>query len=59
MTNPRESGVRTKVRPHNTIDVAMEDLPEAERKALEKEVEEEMAEARRRSSRVSKNHARG
>jgi hypothetical protein len=30
------------------IRVAMEDLPEAERRALEKELEEEMAEARRR-----------
>jgi hypothetical protein len=30
------------------IGVAMEDLPEAERRALEKELEEEMAEARRR-----------
>jgi hypothetical protein len=41
MTNPKESGARTKVGPHNTIGVAMEDLPEAERRALE----EEMAEA--------------
>jgi hypothetical protein len=30
------------------IGVAMEDLPEAERRALEKELEEEMAEARRK-----------
>jgi hypothetical protein len=48
MTNPKESGARTEVGPHNTIGVAMEDLPEAERRALEKELEEEMAEARRR-----------
>jgi hypothetical protein len=33
---------------HNTISVAMEDLPEAERAALEKELQEEMAAARRR-----------
>jgi uncharacterized membrane protein len=46
MTNPKESGARTEVRPHNTIGVAMEDLPEAERRALEKELEE-MPEVRR------------
>jgi hypothetical protein len=33
---------------HNTIDVVMEDLPEVERVALEKELQEEMAAARRR-----------
>jgi hypothetical protein len=48
MMNPKESAARTEVGPHNTIGVAMEDLPEAERRALEKELEEEMAEARRR-----------
>jgi hypothetical protein len=48
MMNPKESGAQTEVGPHNTIGVAMEDLPEAERRALEKELEEEMAEARRR-----------
>jgi translation initiation factor IF-2 len=48
MMNPKESGAQTKVRPDNTISVAMEDLPEAERRELEKELEEEMAEARRR-----------
>jgi hypothetical protein len=48
MTNLKESGARTEVGPHNTIDVAMEDLPEAERRALEKELEEEMAEVRRK-----------
>jgi hypothetical protein len=42
MTNPKESSAQTKVRPHNMIDVAMEDLPEAERR----ELEEEMAEVR-------------
>jgi uncharacterized membrane protein len=46
MTNPKESGARTEVGPHNTIGVAMEDLPEAERRALEKELEE-MPEVRR------------
>jgi uncharacterized membrane protein len=48
MTNPKDSAVRTEVGPHNTIGVAMEHLPEAERRALRKELEEEMAEARRR-----------
>jgi hypothetical protein len=40
--------VRTEVGPHNTIGVAMEDLRKVERKALKKELKEEMAEARRR-----------
>jgi hypothetical protein len=44
MMNPKDSAARTKVGPHNTIGVAMEDLPEA----LKKELKEEMAEARRR-----------
>jgi hypothetical protein len=48
MTNPKDSATRTKLGPHNTIGVAMEDLPEVERRALEKELEEEMAAARRR-----------
>jgi hypothetical protein len=48
MMNPKESGAQTEVGPHNTIDMAMEDLPEVERWALKKELEEEMAEARRR-----------
>jgi hypothetical protein len=48
MMNPKESGARTEVGPHNTIGVAMEDLPEAEIRALEKELVEEMAKARRR-----------
>jgi hypothetical protein len=48
MMNPKESGVRMEVGPHNTIGVAMEDLPEVERRALEQELEEEMAEMRRR-----------
>jgi hypothetical protein len=49
MTNPKDSAARIEVGPHNTIEVAMEDLLEAERRALEKELEEEMAEARRRN----------
>jgi hypothetical protein len=48
MTNLKESGTRTEVGPRNTISMAMEDLPETERRALEMELEEEMAEARRR-----------
>jgi hypothetical protein len=48
MTNPKESGARTKVRPHNMISVATEDLPEAERRALKKEIKEEMGEVRRK-----------
>jgi hypothetical protein len=48
VTNLKDSAARTEVGPHNMIRVAMEDLPEAERRALEKELEEEMAEARRR-----------
>jgi hypothetical protein len=35
MTNPKESGGRTEVRPHNTIGMAMEDLPEADEGAQE------------------------
>jgi hypothetical protein len=48
MMNPKDSGARTEVGPHNTIAVAMEDLPKVEKIALEKELEEEMAAARRR-----------
>jgi hypothetical protein len=48
MMNLKDSAARTEVGPHNTIGVAMEDLPEVEKRALEKELEEEMAEARRR-----------
>jgi hypothetical protein len=39
MTNPKESGARSEVGPHKMIGMAMEDLPEAERRALEKELE--------------------
>jgi hypothetical protein len=48
MMNPKESGAQTEVGPHNMIGVAMEDLPEEERRALEKELKEEMAKVRRR-----------
>jgi hypothetical protein len=48
MTNPKDSAAWTEVGPHNMIGVAMEDLPKAERRELEKELEEEMAEAKRR-----------
>jgi hypothetical protein len=48
MMNPKDSAARTEVGPHNTIEVAMEDLPEAERRVLKKWLKEEMAEARRR-----------
>jgi hypothetical protein len=49
MMNPKDSAARTEVGPHNMIGVTMEDMPEAERRTLEKELEEEMAEARRRN----------
>jgi hypothetical protein len=48
MTNLKDSAAQTEVGPHNTIGVTMEDLTEAERRALKEELEEEMAEARRR-----------
>jgi hypothetical protein len=48
MMNPKDGGARSEVEPHNTIRVAMEDLLEAERITLEKELEEEMAAASRR-----------
>jgi hypothetical protein len=48
MMNPKDSATWTKVGPHNTIGVEMEDLPEAKRRVLEKELEEEMADARRK-----------
>jgi hypothetical protein len=48
MMNLKDSGARIEVGSHNTIMVAMEDLPEVEEIALEKELEEEMAAARRR-----------
>jgi hypothetical protein len=59
MMNLIDSDARTEVGPHNTIGVAMEDLPEAERIVLEKELEEEMDEARRRKLAFSKKRTRG
>jgi hypothetical protein len=56
MTNPKESGAQTEVEPHNMIGVAMEDLPEAERRVLEKELEEEMDEARSKKLTCFQNH---
>jgi hypothetical protein len=49
MMNPKDIASRTEVWSHNMIGVVVEDLPEAERRAPEKELEEEMAEARRRN----------
>jgi hypothetical protein len=46
MINLKDSGAWTEVGPHNTIAVAMEDLLVAEKIALEKQLEEEMATAR-------------
>jgi hypothetical protein len=48
MANPKDGGAQTEVGPHNTIGVAMEDLPKAERIALEKELKEETTVTRRR-----------
>jgi hypothetical protein len=36
MTNPKDSAAQIEVGPHNTIGVVIEDLLEAERRALEK-----------------------
>jgi hypothetical protein len=47
MINPKDSGAWIEVGPHNTIAVAMEDLLVAEKIALEKQLEEEMATTRR------------
>jgi hypothetical protein len=48
MMNPKDGEAWIEVGPRNMIGVAMEDLPEAERITLEKELKEEMAAARRR-----------
>jgi hypothetical protein len=48
MMNSKDSAARTEFGPHNMIGLAMEDLPEAGRRALETEHEEVMAEARER-----------
>jgi hypothetical protein len=59
MMNPKDSAARTEVGPHKTIGMAMEDLPEAKRRELEKELEEEMAEARRKKLACFQKHAWG
>jgi hypothetical protein len=46
--NSKDGGAWTEVGPHSMIRVAMEDLPEAERISLEKELKEETVVARRR-----------
>jgi hypothetical protein len=48
MTNPKDNAAQTEVGPHNMIGVVMEDLREAERRAPENELEEEMAEVMKR-----------
>jgi hypothetical protein len=48
MMTLKDGTARTKIGQHNMISVAMEDLPKAERAALEKELQEEMPVARRR-----------
>jgi hypothetical protein len=53
--NLKDSATQTEVGPHNKMGVAMEDLPEAERRALKRELEEEMAEARRKLACFQKN----
>jgi hypothetical protein len=45
MMTSKDGLARTKIEQHNTISVVMEDLPEAERAALEKELQEELAAA--------------
>jgi hypothetical protein len=48
MVNLKDGGARIEVGPHNTIVVAMEDLPKAEKNTLEKELKEEMTATRRK-----------
>jgi hypothetical protein len=58
MMNLKDGGSRTEVGPHSTIGVAMEDLPEAERITLEKELEEERAVTRRKLTCFQKTRTR-
>jgi hypothetical protein len=58
MMNLKDGGSRTEVGPHSTIGVAMEDLPEAERITLEKELEEETAVTRRKLTCFQKTRTR-
>jgi hypothetical protein len=46
MMTSKDGPARTEIGQHNTISMAMEDLPEAVRAAFEKELPEEMADAR-------------
>jgi hypothetical protein len=48
MMTSKDGSAHMEIGQHNTIEVAMEDLPEAERAALKKVVQEEMAAARRK-----------
>jgi hypothetical protein len=48
MMTSKDGTARTEIGQHNTIGVVMEDLPEAERAALEKELQEEVAVVRRK-----------
>jgi hypothetical protein len=48
MLTSKDGNARTEIGQHNMINVALEDLPEAEGAALEMELQEEMAAARRR-----------
>jgi hypothetical protein len=48
MTTLKDGPARTEIGQHNTISVAMKDLPKVERAALEKELHEEMAATRSR-----------
>jgi hypothetical protein len=48
MMTSKDGTAHMEIGQHNTISMALGDLPEAERMALEKELQEEMAAARRR-----------
>jgi hypothetical protein len=48
MMTSKDGPTHTEIGHHNKISVAMEDLPKAERAALDKELQEEMAVSRRR-----------
>jgi hypothetical protein len=58
MLNLKDGGARTEVGPHNMIGVAVEDLPEVERIALEKELEVETTAARRKLTCFQKTRTR-
>jgi hypothetical protein len=56
MMNSKDGGAWIEVGPHKMIEVVMEDLPEAERITLEKELKEETATARRKLACFQKIH---